>query len=249
MKPRRIIWIAGVSLGLVCIAVVAGQFLNGSELLRQLESENWQERAIAVQKLAADSDALRSGEVKSTLLNLLERENQLIESTLRQSNGMTGVSATYGEGYSEYYSTLLGVVDKTADFANGRTLGILVRSAYNPDSPFGLKIASYGEPVIAPLLELVNSDLSTDRGKALAVLSETISQMKLRGGQLPSQTQDQIMQVFAVGTRDAEPYVRTAAVRALGKVGDKNVIPLLERIAQTDPAALPTLSRVKKGSQ
>jgi hypothetical protein len=238
MKRTTTVWLTVAAVAIGGIVIVFGhQVLNRSDLVSQLGSQNWQERATAVQKLATDADSLKSTEVRSALVGLLDRENQLIESTLRESKGRAGVSTKYGEGYSEYYSTLLDVVDRIADVTDSRTLSILARSAYNPDSPFALKVASYGEPIVATLIELTNSDLSTDRGKALAILGEVLKRQHFRSDHIPASMVEQVKQLLEKGAADADPYVRIQAVRSLGKARDENAIPILERIAQSDPSA------------
>jgi hypothetical protein len=104
MTRTRLISFTGVMIIASVVFAVSQGSDNRNALLSQLRSNNWQERAAAAEKLIADRDALRSDEVKSALIDLLERENQVIESTLRESNGQEGVSVKYGEGYSEYYS-------------------------------------------------------------------------------------------------------------------------------------------------
>lgn len=210
-----------------------------SMLLSQLQSDNWQQRAIAVEKLIANRSALRSEVVKNALIDLLDRENQVIESTLRESNGSEGVSVKYGEGYSEYYSVLGDAVDQVADYGDKRTLNILVHGSYNPDSPFALKLASYGEAVVPALLDMANSDLAAYRGKALGVLGEILKIEKYRVVVLPPETQVQVEQALITGTDDEDVGVRMLAVQALGKAGNSDTIQLLEKIVQSDTASVP----------
>ena len=148
----------------VSSVILAGSIAEGNygALLAKLRSDNWQERAEAVERLDAMPDVLQSDEVKKALIDLQERENQLIEQTLRESNGRDGVSVKYGEGYSEYYfGPLSSAVGKVADYSDQHTLEVLVRNAYNPDSPFAKKLISYGEAIVPTLLEKANSDVGT----------------------------------------------------------------------------------------
>lgn len=59
--------------------------------LSQLRSDDWQQRAAAVEKLIAHGTALKSEEVRKALIDLLDRENRLIEATWRESGGQEGV--------------------------------------------------------------------------------------------------------------------------------------------------------------
>src|SRR5215831_17269380 len=70
-----------------------------SDLLVQLRSPDWTVRANAYERLRADPTALARPDVRRPLLNLLERENQLVDATLRASHEEVGISSKYGEGF------------------------------------------------------------------------------------------------------------------------------------------------------
>jgi len=240
VKREKMIWLmiaAVVAVGIVF--AVSWQGHSQETLLAQLHSTDWRKRAAAVEKLIAHGVA-KSEEVKKALIDLLDRENRLIEATWRESGGQEGVAVKYGEGYSEYYAKLLGIVDKMADFSDKRTVKVLVRSAYNPDSPFAMKLVDHGEAIAPPLLELVSSDVAAIRANAIALLGEVLRRDKHRLRRMPAKMYEQIKQVLIRGTIDEDTGVRILAVRALGKVGDRDVIDVLERVARSDPAHIPT---------
>lgn len=205
-----------------------------SPLLSQMRSDQWQQRANAVQQILSKPIALQSDQVKKSLIDLLERENQLIEDTLRESDGEKGVSVKYGEEYSEYYSgLLLDTVEKAADYSDKHTLEVLIHSAYNPTSPFALKLASYGEAVIPSLLERADSDVGVLRVSAIGLLRQIISKY---GGGVSESTSQKIKKVLLKGVSDPSPIVQIEAIQALGEVGDKDALPLLEKIAPLERA-------------
>jgi hypothetical protein len=172
MDSKRLIWFTFIVIIMAGIALgISQQNHNQSTLLSRLRSGEWKERATAVEKLIADREALRSDDVKNSLIDLLERENQEIVSAFREGQP---VSVKYGEAYSEYYATLLDVVVRVADFSDNRTLDVLARGSYNPDSPFAMKLASYGEAPVPTLLELAGSDFAPHRECALAILGEIL---------------------------------------------------------------------------
>ncbi|MEN3335357.1 MAG: hypothetical protein V7641_4722 [Blastocatellia bacterium] len=212
---------------------------NQTILLSRLHSDIWQQRAATVEKLIANRNTDRYEVVKNALIDLLDRENHLIESTFRESNGLEGVSVKYGEGYSEYYSVLADAVDQVADYSDQRTLNILIRGSYNPDSPFAMKLASYGEAPVPALLELAHGDFAPHRENALAILGEILKRDHLRIKRIPQEMREEIKLSLVKGTSDEEFWVRSQAVQSIGKAGDKDLIPLLERIMQTDPGAIP----------
>ena len=240
MKRKGLTLFTVIAIVIVGVVVVMSQDSEDqTKLLSRLQSDDWQKRAAAVEKVIANRNTHRSEEVRNALIDLLDRETQLIESTLRESNGSEGVSVKYGEGYSAYYSVLLGAVDQVADYNDERTLNILVHSSYNGDSPFAMKLASYGEPVVPMLLNKANSDIAPSRGSALAVLGEILKVEKYRAIRLPADTNEQVRQSLIRGTADQDVGVRMQAVQALGKAGGNDAVQLLEKIAKSDPAAIP----------
>lgn len=246
MKTKNLILLTLIALFIVGVGFAVSQKGDDqSRLLSQLQADDWLQRSRGVEKLIADRKALGSKEVKGALVDLLDRENQLIESTLRESNGLEGVSVKYGEGYSEYYSVLLGAVDQVADYNDNRTLNILVHCSYNSDSPFAVKLASHGEPVVPMLLEMARSDLPANRANALGVLGEILKIEKYRVVVLRLETQGQVEQALIRGTDDEDVGVRMLAVQALGKAGNSDTIELLERIAQSDKASIPGAGAAK----
>lgn len=236
MNSKRLIWFTVIAMIMAGIALGISQNGNQNELLSRLRSGEWKERAAALEKLIADRKALRSDEVKNSLIDLLDTENQEIVSAYREGHP---VSEKYGEAYSEYYSKVLAVVDQVADVRDQRALDVLARGSYNPDSPFATKLAGYGDAIVPTLLELARSDFAPHRENALAILGEVLKGGKHSTKGMPKEISEEIKQALVKGTGDEEFWVRSQAVRSIGKSGDKDAIPLLERIMQTDPGAIP----------
>src|SRR6185369_17340107 len=92
----------------------------GSEPLNSLPSANWRVRAQSIERLARNPGALRSPTTRTLLVALLDRETRLVQD--RASNEAKG-----GEGYGEYYSRLLGIVDSLVDSRDASSVGVLVR--------------------------------------------------------------------------------------------------------------------------
>lgn len=150
VKTKRIVLLTLIATFIIGVAsAVSQESEDGMALLFQLHSDNWQQRARAVEKLAGLS-IRRSKEINDALIDLLDRENRLVESTLRESSGLEGVSVKYGEAYSEYYAVLIGAVDQVANYNDQRTLSILVHSSYNSDSPFALERIAQYDPAANP---------------------------------------------------------------------------------------------------
>lgn len=109
LKPgnlRTLVMTAGILASLICRAQEDSAKPSQTKLLKQLRSNQWTDRAQAFDKLRSGSKAVSSHQVQEGLLDLLDREDRLIESTLRNSNEQVGASDKYGEEYSEYVGEL-----------------------------------------------------------------------------------------------------------------------------------------------
>ena len=69
-----------------------------SDLLAKLQSKDPTERSRSYEELRSDAEAMRTREVQAALLDLLDREDREVESTLRASHEQE----SGGEGYAEY---------------------------------------------------------------------------------------------------------------------------------------------------
>lgn len=208
---------------------------DNSALLGDLSSPEWQKRASAYDAIKVDPKALQRPAVKSALISLLDRENQLIHKIWTESKGNVGVSEKFGEEYSEYVADLQDTVAQIADWHDARQLCILASGTYNPDSPFASKLATKGGAEAVPcLLGLAHSNDVPYRENALAVLVEI-------GSDLPNSSalQHQIRQVTIGALHDPSVPIRYTTVQAVGRFGDIDMVPILEEIARSDPYSRP----------
>src|SRR6185369_5026666 len=102
-----------------------------------------------------------------------------------------------------------------------------------------MKLAGYGEAVVPIFLQLAQSDFAPNRECALAVLGEIMKRDENSTNRIPKDLKEEIRQALVQGTSDEEFWVRSQAVRSIGRSGDKEAIPLLERIMKSDPGAIP----------
>jgi len=194
----------------------SGQDQQGN-LIKQLASTDVNQRMEAFEKLRSSGIASDNKELKDALLDLLDRENQLIEATLRESNGKVGASAKYGEGYSEYVGWLAGTVLEQADLADKRTLSILLRTPYHPTSHFASTLLKQGDAVVPILVEISNSDVSIMRAEATQMLGLLIEKHRSR---ISKPTVELIRQALNQRLYDEELIVRKFATESLRKVRD-----------------------------
>jgi hypothetical protein len=180
---------------------------------KAMASSDWQSRAMAFGKLQSNSASLNQETVRSSLTALLETENRFLDSTLENSNGDKGVSDTSGEGYSEYYSELIGVVSSYATQGDVTALQAVAQGSYNPNSKVANVVVSGGDPAAAAVLAMAGSPLPLKRTQALPVLA----QMAQPYAGTSEATKDRILEALVASTKPGEvQIVRLEAIRSLG---------------------------------
>jgi len=202
------------------------------QLLAQLRSDQWGERARAYELLSADSKNLATPQVRGSLLRLLDRENRVIETVNRNPIGPS-VDEMYGEEYAEYVGNLGETVDSFADWNDPRQVCIFVHEAYLAQSRFAAKIASHAKVAAPCLIQMYRNGGRFSRAQATAVLVQVLAKYP---DQLDSATSATIGQVIRDALHDPDEAPRSETVRALGKFGGVDMIPALQQVAETDPA-------------
>jgi len=232
MPPKRVM--AMITGSLLCLVTQnPASKPNVGQLLSSLQSERWVDRADAYDELRSDPAAISSANVREKLLQLLDRENHVIESNLRESQNQAGAEDKFGEEYAEYVAGLGETVDSFADWNDTRQVCIYVHEPYNPESRFATKIASHGKVALPCLIRMYDSDLPLLRAEASPVIVQALAKSKEA---LDARTIRDAKQLVIKALRDPDNAVRINTVQALGAYGRQDMIPALERVAETDPS-------------
>jgi HEAT repeat protein len=229
--------VTSVFAGVMTWATLASGQPIAPAVLKNLHDSKWTVRAEAVAQLTADSLALQTPATRKALIEQLDWENHL----LRDPRRFKFASVAENEAWAEYYSALLGKVDALVDPGDEHSVTILVQSAYNPDSPFAIRLASYGQTVVPALLK-INSDPDPDRrSDSYEVLGYVLRHHRLGTSRYPpsKQSVSEIESRLRAGLRDAEPVVRMEAIQGLRAAGDTASLPVLEELSKSDPYVLP----------
>lgn len=200
-------------------------------LLTKLHSEDWTERKAAYDRVESDQAALKEARVQESLLDLLDRENQLVEATNRNEQGPS-VDEKYGEAYGEYIAAVGKTVDTFADWSDPRQVCIFVREVYSPNSLFAAKIASHGKVAIPCLLKMYASNAGLARADAAAVLVQALA----KSDDLDPGVIETSHQTIVKALHDPHEAVRSHTVDALAKFGTADMIPALTAVASSDPS-------------
>ncbi|MGC2476369.1 MAG: HEAT repeat domain-containing protein [Candidatus Sulfotelmatobacter sp.] len=217
---------------LICSAIIASLAQQNSPhkagidaLLPQLRSNDDGLRAQAYERLKSEPGALQSATVKTALLDLLDRENNVHESAMREH---VGISDKYGEGYTEYVYALGETVASFVNWNDPREVCMAVRG-FVPDDA----IANHAIATIPCLLQKARSDLGLVRGRAVAILVQALAKAK---NNLEPSTIEAADQVIRGALHDSDAVVRTNTVEALGDYGSEGMIPALQKVAEADPS-------------
>jgi hypothetical protein len=211
-----------------------------ASLLKKLNANQWEERDEAVQRLTEAPEMLRSPVIKRALIQLLDRENKRLRAPRPQSRQTAANDDHENDenyAYATYHSMLLGLADSLIDPGDEPRVAILVDSVYNPDSDFALKLASYGQTVVRPLLKIAVDPNPERRPDALEVLGRVLRNHRLGTCRYPltlASVRD-IEDRLRTGLRDPLSYVRLGAIQGVKAAGDVPSLPILEEIRTSDP--------------
>ncbi|MGC1106863.1 MAG: HEAT repeat domain-containing protein [Candidatus Acidiferrales bacterium] len=197
-----------------------------ADLLAALHSKEWLGRAHAYYQLIDNSSAMHQETTKSALIDLLNRENSSDPSEGRD------YKPDDGEEYAEYIGSLVGTVAEVADWKNSSQVCIIAHSPFDPDSALAARLARTGQTVIPCLLEMAKNGSWTDRYQAVAVLIQVRATVR----ELSANTSEEIRDATIRALHDTHEMVRIGTVHALGRFGGTDMIPALQKVAQTDPS-------------
>ena len=197
-----------------------------SMLLSDLKSSEVQKRSAAYSNIAADKQALKRSEIKAALFDLLDRENQ----TLRKARAD---SDSYGESYGEYVSDLADTAAEIADWRDRRQLCILADSPFDPFSQFASDlVVKGGLGIVSCLLKMSRGD-TNHRYQSIPLLLHSNALVR----DLSSGDRQQIRDAALSGLHNAYVPLRQVTVEALGKFGTQDMVPELQKIAESDPVS------------
>jgi hypothetical protein len=234
----KIVLLVGISFFTICTSSWAQQKAPNkpsvSVLLTKLQSQSEVERSEAFEALRSNPAALQSSEMRAALLDLLDRENQELDAKLLQAQNSSREDKgdAVDEGYAEYYSNVLGVVDSIADWNDPRQACILVNAGSSPASAFAAEVARHGKTTIPCLIRRSQSEVDANRSVAVPMLVQALATQK---NNLDSDTVETAHQTILKALRDPHVMLRSFTVAALSTFGEADMIPMLKDVAKTDP--------------
>ncbi|MBV9769258.1 MAG: HEAT repeat domain-containing protein [Bryobacterales bacterium] len=201
------------------------------QLLKQLHSARWADRAAAYEKLSSDSKALSDPRVQKELLNLLGMEIGFIP-TKPGDPEPDDIPDEQDEAFAEYLGYLGGTVDSFANWNDPSQVCLFVHEGYDPDSRFAAEIAAHGK-IALPCLMQTYADVALLRSEVAPVIVQALA--KTPG--LDEKTIQAAKGLILKALRDPEEADRINTVEALKNFGGEDMIAALKQIAQSDTAA------------
>lgn len=203
-----------------------------AQQLAALKSSDWQARDVACQRLTAIPRWGADPVIRRALVDTLAHENAVIDASFLKGKG---VESEYGEGYSEYVASLQDDVTHFA-FEQGEqhAMDVLVHSPYNPDSKFAERLGEVGDAVVPSVLDMWRNGDEAERAEGLGVMGQLLRSDR-RGPPVSLPNRAILKNALLRGVLDKDVGVRWNAVRSLGFAAGPQDLPLLERIAASDP--------------
>jgi translation initiation factor 2 beta subunit (eIF-2beta)/eIF-5 len=131
------------------------------------------------------------------------------------------------EMHHHYYEYLCKIVGKSGDL---RVLPLLVD--YHLDSSV---LIDFGELAVDPVINVLKtSDNDTRKMSAIFALRDFLKD-KEEGYIASGEAREKIKKALVEAVSDKGMWTRAAVVKALGESGDRDFIPVLEKVAESDP--------------
>lgn len=216
----------GIILTAVCAVNSSAAFAQDTSSqefkLSDLRAADFNVAMSAFDKIAYDPEVMKRPGVKAALFDLLRRENQYII-------GMNSKPRKDDDNW-EYESELPDIVATIADWHDPNQVCILAQSYYNSASVIPTKLAVESGLVAVPCLLKMARGNWTSRLGSIPILVHLFYANK----NLKPAVRERIEQCILSGLEDPEEGVRMETARVLGDFGEPNMIPALEKLAQSD---------------
>ncbi len=223
MHSRILLGIISIA---ICVTNSPAAFAQGAVpqefKLSDLKSSDFNLAMSAFNKIAYDPDVMNRPAVKAALFSLLRRENQYIAE-------MNSKPRKDDDNW-EYESELPDRVATIADWHDADQVCVLAHSSYNSASVIPIKLAVEAGAVAVPcLLKMARGNWSA-RYQSIPILVHLTAATR----PLESAVRETIKQTILSGLKDLDEGVRMETARALGEFGEPDMIPALEKLAQSD---------------
>jgi len=221
------------------------------ESLKQLKDPDWKNRSVAFERLMGlvhepgfTRDALsvllrrwpeKSDEIVLAVIKLLEKENQVekarLDFFLREYKGPNFPHPFPDAAERDSYYSYL--VDAVRGLKDPRSVNALV-GAINTGNMVTSALAELGDAALDRVLEVFNNGDASTRLSASLVMSQMVDAKNASRVSDPVSRQ-KIKDAFIRAARDPSRFVRLTGIEGLTKLGDPDVMPVIQNLSTTDP--------------
>lgn len=195
-------------------------------------------RGVSVLHRASSQDplVLQDDAVQGALLDLLARDNRLIRANVvAVQQGQPPLLEP--ESLIDYYFDVLGMAGSLLDIEDirpvfrSRLLSELVRSTYNPDSPFAGRLSREGGRIVPAIVELAQSEISPERWNAYSLIAMVLQaeSTNVLAEPLSENARERLKMTALRGLSDPEAVGRRWAIGAVVAGRDTRAISMLEQ--------------------
>jgi HEAT repeat protein len=201
----------------------------------KLQSEDFNERDSAVYFFSQLKKEELSQKIMNEVINLFKKEIELkkkfYEFVLKPGRVEEKVPKELlyinSEEYGMYWVYLCRIVGKSGDL---RVLPLLVD--YHLDSPV---LIGFGELAVEPVINVLKTAENPGRRASAALVLKDFLKEKEEGYVARGEAREKIKKAMIDAVSDKEWNVRGVVVMALGESGEKDFIPILEKVVESDP--------------
>jgi hypothetical protein len=162
------------------------------------------------------------------LLDLLIRENRVMDSLNVIG---TGTSLALGEDYTDYLAEVVGECYLHCNRSDPKVVKALVTTMYSYDSELAEMLArDHGLVATSIMLERAENRVPLIRQIAL----QNLGTFYVKGRGLTADQKTRIHALARKGTGDSSVGMRISAAGVLGRIGSRDDLPLLRRVARSD---------------
>lgn len=195
--------------------------LRRTGFYRLLQPSN-QVRVVERGQLKLPPDLAAQALVRKELINLLALENQNVAHPTQKGPEL--------EEYFNYYGDVIGVVSYLRDAEAIPALAGTIGTGNMATNA----LARYGELSLPAVISKLRSPDAIVRGAALFTLQKMLELKTLKGAHQKSR----LKSIFLNALEDSAPFVRSSAIYALGALDDPSILPVIAKVAQSDPFVL-----------
>jgi hypothetical protein len=248
MKIRTVI-VAVITAGMIASFCLGQDTQEQSsrypQLLGHLRSAEIATRRKAFQEVHSNPSMLKDPDVRSALLDLLDRENRHFDTELKKGERERAEHENGNSEYSEsamYMDDLVRAIESFVNWHDPRQVCLLVKAGAMLESSDSHESATRAQVAMPCLQQLMQSDLFMDRLNAVRISLGMLASGK---GSLDPDTTEAMKQAVILALHDKRTEVQWEAVDGLERYGTPDMIPALKELASSVPGPSATKDEIE----